>query len=244
MSEFAVPPGPGNFQQAFGGQSFEGVQFGAPPGHFSEGNNPNVGSETLHSAFGSLHGGPGPLDAKNPFNPSWDSAPNLGSGFMSGGGNSPLNPPPSLSLSGSDSLFRGMSAPGPAMDGPPGMGGLSSNSASLDMLPQNTFPAVDWLRDFGMCMYRWTPDGDRVALHVRKDIVNSVVGQDGSALRELYNRSNCQVQLERQLLQGSQENFLVFTRGPQGHPLNQCALMALQMVGDRIKFVLQNPQMV
>ena len=207
-----------------------------------QGNNPSVGHENFHSTLNSMSSSS--LDPKNSpgfqsFNPPWDSSPSLGSGFIGAGSTPNLNPPPALSLPGPNTMFHGINGSLSMVDSG-SMTGASSN-VSLEVLSEDAFPVVGWLRKFGMCMYRWSADVNdwsQVALHVRQDVVAFVVGQDGSGLVDLYKHSNCQVTLERQILQGLQENFLVFNRGPQGHPLNQNMMYALQIVGDRIRSFL------
>ena len=111
-----------------------------------------------------------------------------------------------------------------------------------NVLPENSFPSVDWLRNHGMMMYRWTldeSDWSRVALHIRREInIDSLVGHDGSGLNELRKKTNCQVRLEQFQSCGQRENFMIFYRGPDGHVLNSCMLNALNMMSDKLKSLL------
>ena len=134
----------------------------------------------------------------------------------------------------------GFNAPLPPASFHPGPGGNAGDRVlDNDALPDSVFPELSWLRSFGMCMYRWTSDSTEVALHVHGDLLVPLIGQNGAGLGDLYRRTNCQVKVDRQFLQGSRENFLVFHRGQNGHPANQHMSMALQMVGERLRFILR-----
>ena len=113
-----------------------------------------------------------------------------------------------------------------------------------NMLPENSFPCVDWLRDRGMMMYRWTvnvSDWSQLALHIRREInISLLVGHDGSTLNELYRKTSCQVRLEQYPLRGRREHFMVFYRGPDGHVMNSCMLSALNVISDRLRAILMH----
>jgi hypothetical protein len=56
----------------------------------------------------------------------------------------------------------------------------------------------------------------------------------------VFRRTNCQVRIELQIYRGNRETFVVFVRGPNGHPVNLNFESALKMVVDRLKFILNN----
>ena len=115
-----------------------------------------------------------------------------------------------------------------------------------NVLPENSFPSVDWLRSRGMLMYRWTPtvsDWSHVALHIRREVnIVSLIGQDGSGLNDLYRKTNCQVRLEQYPPppRSPREHFIIFYRGPDGHVLNSCMSNALNVISDRLKVILHS----
>ena len=112
---------------------------------------------------------------------------------------------------------------------------FAERSLDADLFPDSAFPNIAWLRKYGMGMYRYTPDASEIAMHIRNDLVLPLLGTDSSLLTELMRKSNCVVKLERQLLAGARENFLVFQSG------GERSMMAIQMVVERLKNILSGP---
>jgi hypothetical protein len=111
---------------------------------------------------------------------------------------------------------------------------FAERSLDTDLLPDSSFPNIAWLRKYGMGMYRYTQDASEIAMHIRNDLVLPLLGADSTLLTELSRKSNCVVKLDRQLLAGVRESFLVFQSG------GDRSMMAIQMVSERLKNILSS----
>jgi len=116
---------------------------------------------------------------------------------------------------------------------------------SLDdnLLPEHAFSSIAWLRQYGIFMYRWAGNSSEwteYALHLPIEIVNSILGPDGSTLNEIQTRSGCKIWLDQDILQGKTTSFLVFQRGTSGQPSNACMNNALDLVNLLIRRLLHN----
>ena len=92
-------------------------------------------------------------------------------------------------------------------------------------------------------MYRWAGNSSEwteYALHLPIEIVNSILGPDGSTLNEIQTRSGCKIWLDQDILQGKTTSFLVFQRGTSGQPSNACMNNALDLVNLLIRRLLHN----
>ena len=125
---------------------------------------------------------------------------------------------------------------------PPFSNFASSGSHVIDIeqLHENIFQTASILVPYNMFMYRWTKDSNEVALKIRSDFVMAFIGHDGGGMDDVFRRTNCQVRIEQQIYRGNRETFVVFVRGPNGHPANLNFESALKMVVDRLKFILNN----
>lgn len=120
-----------------------------------------------------------------------------------------------------------------------------SSRRSLDdnLLPEHAFSSVAWLRQYGICMYRWAGNSSEwteYALHLPMEIVNSILGPEGSTLNEIQSRSGCKIWLDHDILQGKTTSFLIFQRGASGQPSNACMNNALDLVNLLIRRLLHN----
>ena len=122
---------------------------------------------------------------------------------------------------------------------------ISSSRRSLDenLLPEHAFSSVAWLRQYGISMYRWSGNSSEwteYAINLPIEIVNSIIGPDGSTLNEIQSRSGCKIWLDKDILHGKHTTFLVFQRGASGQPSNACMSNALDLVNLLIRRLLHN----
>ena len=119
----------------------------------------------------------------------------------------------------------------------------SRRSLDDNLLPEHAFSSVAWLRQYGISMYRWSGNSSEwteYALHLPIEIVNSILGPDGSTLNEIQSRSGCKIWLDQDILHGKTTSFLVFQRGASGQPSNACMSNALDLVNLLIRRLLHN----
>jgi hypothetical protein len=111
-----------------------------------------------------------------------------------------------------------------------------------DILPDHYFPSIAWLRQYGMSMYRWSGDSSdwlEFALNLPPDIAPLLVGADGSKVNELQAQSGCKIWIDREVLRGADALFLVFHRGANGQPSNANMNLALDIISNRFKQLVQ-----
>ena len=129
-------------------------------------------------------------------------------------------------------------------------GGGNGEGIETDILPESAFPSVAWLRQYGMHMFRWAGDSNEwteYAMHLPPNIASAMFGTDyanpgpqGSpSLTELQSASGCKMWLDKETLMGREEPFLVFLRGPAGQSSNTCMNVALELVSNKMKLLLQ-----
>ena len=134
-----------------------------------------------------------------------------------------------------------------------GAGGSGSGEGiEADILPESAFPSVSWLRQYGMNMFRWAGDSNEwteYAMRLPPNIASAMFGPDyanlgpqgqgNPALSELQSASGCKMWLDKETLMGREEPFLVFLRGPAGQSSNTCMNVALELVSNKMKLLLQ-----
>jgi tetratricopeptide (TPR) repeat protein len=174
-----------------------------------------------------------------------------------GGGVLPPPTPPLLNLG--SSALGGMSAGPPNLSSlldfagvrNPTLGnpGTSSSSAPFgiaetttsvgidsDVVPENYFPSVAWLRAYNMHMYRWAGNAQEwtdYAMHIPREMYPAVYADDGGlsvAVADVSRRSGCKMWKETEILRGNSESFLVFHKGSDGQPTHQAMLAALELM--------------
>ena len=132
----------------------------------------------------------------------------------------------------------------------------SSSSSSREVVPEQEFPSVAWLRQHGMHLYRWKfySQGQgqgliciEFAMHLPSDLAAAIVGPDPQQqqqhLAEIQRRTGCRMWLETAAWeQGRQAQFLVFYRGALGSPSHQAMLSALEVVSEAARQKLQQQQ--
>jgi len=122
-----------------------------------------------------------------------------------------------------------------------GMFGIADNNAASkgidsDVVPENYFPSVTWLRGYDMHMYRWAGNAQEwteFAMHIPRDMFPAVYGEDGglnAAVSEVSRRSGCKMWKETEFLRGVSESFLCFQKGSEGQPSHQAMLAALELL--------------
>ena len=99
-----------------------------------------------------------------------------------------------------------------------------------DVVPEleyeSTFAVVEWLQVYDMAVYRWAGnehEWTEYALRLRPDVVVFVE----AALEHLHEQSGCELSLEKERLDGSEEMFLRVVRGASGSATNDCMDKAL-----------------
>ena len=134
-----------------------------------------------------------------------------------------------------------------------GAGGSGSGEGiEADILPESAFPSVSWLRQYGMNMFRWAGDSNEwteYAMRLPPNIASAMFGPDyanlgpqgqgNPALSELQSASGCKMWLDKETLMGREEPFLVFLRGPAGQSSNTCMNVALELVSNKMRLLLQ-----
>ena len=134
-----------------------------------------------------------------------------------------------------------------------GSGGSGSGEGiETDILPESAFPSVAWLRQYGMHMFRWAGDSNEwteYAMRLPTNIASAMFGPDyanlgpqgqgNPALSELQSASGCKMWLDKETLMGREEPFLVFLRGPAGQSSNTCMNVALELVSNKMRLLLQ-----
>ena len=132
-----------------------------------------------------------------------------------------------------------------------GAGGNGSGEGiEADILPESAFPSVAWLRQYGMNMFRWAGDSNEwteYAMRLPPNIASAMFGPDYAnpgpqgtpGLSELQSASGCKMWLDKETLMGREEPFLVFLRGPAGQSSNTCMNVALELVSNKMKLLLQ-----
>ena len=131
-----------------------------------------------------------------------------------------------------------------------GGGSGSGEGIETDILPESAFPSVAWLRQYGMNMFRWAGDSNEwteYAMRLPPNIASAMFGPDYAnpgaqgtpALTELQSGSGCKMWLDKETLMGREEPFLVFLRGPAGQSSNTCMNVALELVSNKMKLLLQ-----
>lgn len=150
----------------------------------------------------------------------------FGNNFNASGNN--LNPQ-SFRQSGLGTLGRSVMGTD-LQGGQSQVGGIDS-----DVVLDNTFPSVSWLRGYDMHMYRWagdTQDWTEFAMHIPPHIEQHLFGLNKTNISEIQHRSGCAMRVEAEMLRGRSETFLVFTRGPIGHPSNLSMASALELISN------------
>jgi hypothetical protein len=102
-----------------------------------------------------------------------------------------------------------------------------------DVVTDNLFVGVNWLRGYDMFMYRWAGDANdwtEFAMHIPPQIESILLGNNGSNIMEIERISGCSMRREEEMLRGKKEAFLVFVRGPTGHPSNNNMNIALDHI--------------
>jgi hypothetical protein len=100
------------------------------------------------------------------------------------------------------------------------------------------FPTISWLGSYGIHMYYWSGDNSEwteFALHLPHDTARFISGQNGSTISEVQRMSRCRVWIDREVLHGKEETFVVFHRGASGLESNQCMNTALALVSDILR---------
>lgn len=138
-----------------------------------------------------------------------------------GGGVSALNPSMSLLQQGHQS----------SSDKSPPV--FPTQGIDSDIVTENIFPSVTWLRNYDMHMYRWSGDASdwtEFAMHIPTYIASHLLGSDGENISEFQRLSGCRVWSDKEFLHGREELFLVFSRGPTGSPANAQMNTALEII--------------
>lgn len=229
-----------NSSNGLGGHDFGA--FGTDPNAFSGMAFPNPQRGVSGNAgFGGL--GSAPL-----------SRASSGSSPFMGGGMLPSATPPLLNL-GASSLSAGPPNLSSLLDlagvrsptlGNPGTSsssapyGIAETTTSVgidnDVVPENYFPSVAWLRPYQMHMYRWAGNAQEwtdYAMHIPRELYPAVYAEDGSlsvAVADVSRRSGCKMWKETEILRGVSESFLVFHKGSDGTPTHQAMLAALELM--------------
>ena len=82
---------------------------------------------------------------------------------------------------------------------------LNTGPPQFDVLQDGIFPSLQWLRQCGIALCRWAGENNdwtRLAFLLPDSLVSTVIGPEGSSLRDLQNRSGCKMKIERQIFQG------------------------------------------
>jgi hypothetical protein len=153
---------------------------------------------------------------------------------------------PSTSAFGSPSfgnLSTSAIGPPPQLKIPPAMSSLPKEEhggIDGDVLSDSVFPAVAWLRQHDMCMYRWAGDSlewTEYAMHLPRAVLEFIAGEGegGGQLLELQRNSGCKMWVAREVLRGKEASFLVFLRGSTGQPSNACMNLALDLISAKLR---------
>lgn len=113
---------------------------------------------------------------------------------------------------------------------------VANAGIEVDILTDNTFPSVVWLREFDINMYRWagnSTEWTEYAMRLSPEIEHIFEGENDPTV--ISQRTNCNVTIQSEKLHGQNANFLVFVRGLSGHISNSYMTNALNIVSDLIK---------
>jgi hypothetical protein len=211
----------GGASSTMGGLGSIGVGGGAPRPLSLGGDN---GYASLNST-----GGNGPSLGNN--NTLFSSTSSSGLTSLSGGGASSFKQPsPSVGVSTINNSSLSLDA---TQQSQGGGGGMYPQGIDADIVTENLFPSVAWLRNYDMHMYRWSGDAKdwtEFAMHVPGHIIAHLLGPEGSNINEFKRLSGCNVWSDKEFLHGQEALFLVFNRGPSGSPSNAHMNTALEII--------------
>jgi len=106
----------------------------------------------------------------------------------------------------------------------------------VDRLTADTFPSVAWLRDFNIHMYQWAGNAfewTEYAMRLSPEIEYLFSGENHPD--NISKLTNCNISIQTEKLYNKEEKFLVFVRGPNGHPSNANMSNALDYVSELIR---------
>jgi hypothetical protein len=108
-----------------------------------------------------------------------------------------------------------------------------------DLVPLNSFAAVDWLRDSDMGVYRWSGN-DRAWTEFAMHVPANFFSFFSSNLPTWLQHSNCRMWFDTDILRGETQHFLVFRRGETGEESNNAMQRALELISHHLHFILKN----
>ena len=115
----------------------------------------------------------------------------------------------------------------------------SAVGIDADIMPENAFPSVIWLRQYGMHMYMWagdTKEWTEYAMHIPSDFLHIFLGTDALIkISDVIRISGCEAWISEEILEGRKEKFIVFKRGYSGQPSNSAMNVALDLISTSVK---------
>jgi hypothetical protein len=128
-------------------------------------------------------------------------------------------------------------SPSPPVSSQP-ISNKSSRGMDDDVLGEQSFTSVSWLRQYGMHMYRWSGNSSEwteYAMHIPLKFINIVCGDNNTNLHEISMKSGCKLWIDSELLNSQSATFLVLQRGPSGSASNQYMNVALEIISNTMR---------